>query len=283
MAAPSFKQLRVSGAIKAGILFQSPFEDIRIRENFNRRIKDDRYEADMVAKTNFVMEGGVFPPIECVVCEDDASPNYGLLEVIDGHGRYEAYSRARKLGKAIDFISVLPFKGNNVKQKARVTTSQGQLQQTPYEFALVCGDLRDMGLTPADTAKELHKSVPAVVGALKLVDADKAVHDLVLTGKVSATHAIKVIKQASGNSAATKAIQATVAMATAAGKSKAMPKFAPVAPVKPPPHNNLVTAIGQEMASGGKLRAEELAPDYAKLIAYLRSTGAPVAKAKGKA
>lgn len=68
--------------------------------------------------------------------------------------------------------------------------------QTPYEVAQTCKQLEEgLGLSPAEIANQLGITEQHVRNLLFLMSAPSAVRELVATGKLSATLAIKVLRE----------------------------------------------------------------------------------------
>ena len=126
--ANSFKQMTKSGLIKrtdTGMFIS--LEDIHVREGFNIREDDERTRLANDDLFDYLMNGGVVPPIE-VVPRDE-----GGVYIVEGHRRHLAYQRCRDAGKPVNRIHIMPFYGNDLKQKARIFTSASQLSLSPID------------------------------------------------------------------------------------------------------------------------------------------------------
>lgn len=209
----SFKNMKAQGRAKMRDLPGVKLEDLYVKPGFNVRDHDEEYEAWLDAGVEFLRNKGRFPPLETWFNDD------GKLEVIDGHGRVEIFKRAAAQGIKVEWIDVRPFEGNDVKRMARVATSNSSKPLKPMEYAKVCAGLRALGLDNTEIAKELNTSRTTVDKALTLADANRDVQTLVAAGKVSATQAVKTVKQHKGKAGA--ALKEAIQKAETQGKGKA--------------------------------------------------------------
>lgn len=213
MAANSFKQMSRDGTIKrtdTGMFIS--LEHIHVREGFNIREDDERTRLANDDLFDYLMNGGVVPPLE-VVARDE-----GGVYIVEGHRRHKAYQRCREAGKPVDRIHIMPFVGNDVKQKARIFTSASQLSLSPLDQINGIRDLAAFNLTPAEIAKEIHKSVTWVEKLLALSIANHDVQMAVKSGNVSVDVAVDRVKEYGEQ--AGKVLQHDKAVAAAQGKTK---------------------------------------------------------------
>lgn len=211
--ANSFKQMTKSGLIKrtdTGMFIS--LDDIHVREGFNIREDDERTRLANDDLFDYLMNGGVVPPIE-VVPRDE-----GGVYIVEGHRRHLAYQRCRDAGKPVNRIHIMPFYGNNLKQKARIFTSASQLSLSPIDQINGIRDFAPFNLTPAEIAKEIHKSVAWVEKLIALSNANHDVQKAVKAGEVSVDVAIDRVKEFGEK--AGEVLQKDKASAAAKGKKK---------------------------------------------------------------
>lgn len=211
--ANSFKQMTKSGLIKrtdTGMFIS--LDDIHVREGFNIREDDERTRLANDDLFDYLMNGGVVPPIE-VVPRDE-----GGVYIVEGHRRHLAYKRCRDAGKPVNRIHIMPFYGNDLKQKARIFTSASQLSLSPIDQINGIRDFAPFNLTPAEIAKEIHKSVAWVEKLIALSNANHDVQKAVKAGEVSVDVAIDRVKEFGEK--AGEVLQKDKASAAAKGKKK---------------------------------------------------------------
>lgn len=205
--------MRLAGVIKrtdTGMFIS--LDDIHVREGFNIREDDERTRQANDDLFDYLMNGGVVPPLE-VVARDE-----GGVHIVEGHRRYSAYQRCRDAGKPVNRIHIMPFVGNDLEQKARIFTSASQLALSPLEQINGIRDLAAFNLTPAEIAKEIHKSVTWVEKLMALSVANHDVQMAVKSGAVSVDVAIERVKEHGEN--AGKVLKQDQVKAVAAGKKK---------------------------------------------------------------
>ncbi|HFZ0820089.1 TPA: ParB N-terminal domain-containing protein [Enterobacter cloacae] len=211
--ANSFKQMTRDGTIKrtdTGMFIS--LDDIHVREGFNIREDDERTRLANDDLFDYLMNGGVVPPIE-VVPRDE-----GGVYIVEGHRRHLAYQRCRDAGKPVNRIHIMPFYGNDLKQKARIFTSASQLSLSPIDQINGIRDFAPFNLTPAEIAKEIHKSVAWVEKLIALSNANHDVQKAVKAGEVSVDVAIDRVKEFGEK--AGEVLQKDKASAAAKGKKK---------------------------------------------------------------
>lgn len=211
--ANSFKQMTRDGTIKrtdTGMFIS--LDDIHVREGFNIREDDERTRLANDDLFDYLMNGGVVPPIE-VVPRDE-----GGVYIVEGHRRHLAYQRCRDAGKPVNRIHIMPFYGNDLKQKARIFTSASQLSLSPIDQINGIRDFAPFNLTPAEIAKEIHKSVAWVEKLIALSNANHDVQKAVKAGEVSVDVAMDRVKEFGEK--AGEVLQKDKASAAAKGKKK---------------------------------------------------------------
>lgn len=212
-AAPaSFKTLIKDGTLKRGDLIRAKLDDINVERGFNLRLAGAELEEHITGIFNFIMDGGTLPPLEVRVADD------GRVLVVDGHCRLAAYKRAKAAGAELDYIDVLPFRGNDADRVARILHSASGRPLSVLETALGYKRLAGFKLTPEDIGKKFSKTRQHVDQLLILANANTDVHQLVADGKVSAATAINLVRK--NGEAAGKLLLQQLGKAEGAGKRK---------------------------------------------------------------
>jgi hypothetical protein len=200
MAGVSFKSLRTDGVISRSDLLSADWSDIHIDPGFNRRIPTPELQQSIQELAEYILAGGQVPPLELRVNEA------GLLEVVDGHRRHAALGIAirkkkdegdEKEAKRLSKVYFLPFSGDKIQRISRIITSQDGRKLHALEIALVYLDLVKEGMSAEEIAHAQHppKTRPHVEQHLLLATATPDVHSLVMSGAVTPTTAIDVIRK----------------------------------------------------------------------------------------
>ena len=243
--ANSFKQMIKAGVIKrsdSGMFIS--LDDIHVKPGFNKREDDERTRQADDALVEFLMGGGIVPPLEVIAKED------GGVWVVEGHRRRRCYERCRAAGKPVNRIHIVPFTGNDVERLARIMTSNNQLPLSPLEQSAVIKELAGFNLTTAEIAKLVNKSIPTVEKLLTLSTANHDVQQSVKAGEVSVDVAVDRVKQHGEN--AGKVLEKDKAAATAAGKKKVTRSvIAPEISIKKA--RRVVSIVSDSMESSGRL------------------------------
>lgn len=264
----SFKQMRLDGEIKRADGEQIELKNIHVEPGFNppdRTAADDESDEQLY---QFIMAGGFkkLPEIEVRPRPD------GGVWIVDGHRRIKQIGRAIEAGAPIKnpkdgkfWIPVRQFEGSDIERTARILTSNANKTASAATFIHVYKRLAGFNLTPEQIATECNTKVAHVIAHLALGNANHDVQQMVAAGEVSTTLAVKVVKKE--GEAAGAVLGGALQKARLNGKGKVTDKTLTGSTPK-----NLPQAIQAEIDSGGKFRAETLAPKYAELIAYLRRT-----------
>lgn len=213
----SIKSMIKAGVIKRpdGRMEISP-SDVHAEPGFNERIEGPELEASITELADYIIAGGMVPALE-VRARDG-----GGVWIVDGHRRHRAYLQAIERGAPIQLIQIRPFVGNDVDRVARIVSSNTNRPLSPLEVSRVYARLRAYGLTTTEIAIRVGRSRASVDGALALADSDHSVQAMVAGGTVSATTAIKVVRE-HGEKAAT-VLEGAAKDAANAGKTKIRPK-----------------------------------------------------------
>lgn len=201
--------------------YMIPLGIVRIRPGFNdARKADPDYPAHIRELADSLKANGWMrhkPLVGVIGADGHAYPS-------DGHSRYEAAILANSEGAAIENIPFMPEqKGTNEEDRiyGLILNNNGK-RLTPLGEALVIKQLVGRGIDEKEIARRLGFAPQKVAARLTLIAAPSAIRDMVSTGELSATTAVKTIKQQGAKAVET--LEAGKAAAKAAGKAKVMPK-----------------------------------------------------------
>ena len=242
-AADHIEQGSVASGTKGltkGILWKASRDRIKVLPGLNVRGDTADYRAHVSSIARSMHAEGWFDdkPLACFV---DAE---GLLVVKDGHTRLQAYDEAVALGAEIAYIPVVASSDYNMADitVGLVKSNTGRALR-PVEVAVVCKRLQGWGWEASKIAERLDMSAAYVGELLALLAAPPALVALVQDGTVSASTAVKAIKQR-GAKAASEAIVAAVEV-----KKEEAAAAAPTKPGKAPKALKVVDSdLGQSKA-----------------------------------
>lgn len=200
---------------------------LRRIEGFNGRIRTPAYLEHLASIKNSIRENGYYPdkPLAGFVAKDPDSGEE-VIYVTEGHTRFDAVDELIAEGEEFASVPVvIKPKGTTMEDLtvALVTSNDGR-PFTTYEKALMVKRLHGMGMDEAIIAKRLgFKTGKAYVDdLLMLAGAPKAIRELLIADKITATMAIDELKK--DGSRATARLKAAVTTAEAKGKTRASPK-----------------------------------------------------------
>ncbi|WP_175994515.1 ParB/RepB/Spo0J family partition protein [Burkholderia vietnamiensis] len=197
--------------------YMIPLGIVRIREGFNdARKADPDYPAHVREIADSMKANGWLrhKPLVGVITPE------GLAVPSDGHSRYEAALLANSEGAGIEQIPFMPeHKGTNEDDRifGLILNNNGK-RLTPMGEAIVIKQLIGRGIAEKEIARRLGYSITTVQKALTLIAAPTPIRDMVLAGEVSATTAIKAIKEHGAQ--AVGQLQEAKETAAAAGKTR---------------------------------------------------------------
>lgn len=264
----SFKQMRLDGELARADAEKIDYKNIHVEPGFNPVGRNEEDEADDEELYQFIVKHGVLalPQLEVRPREG------GGVWIVDGHRRHKQIGRAIQEGhfapdkKGLHLVAVRQFSGNDLQRLYRVGTSNKHKKMKALQFAELCQRAYSgFGQTVQQIAEGMLCSESAVQQALILAGANHDVQQMVKNGEVSKTIAVKVVR-AKGEAAGVVLKNAQLA-ARLQGKARVTAKQ-----VEGNTPADLVRAIQRDMESGGTFKAEELAPKFAPLIAYLRAS-----------
>lgn len=202
---------------------------IKFMEGFNPRTERPEYEAHVEHLTQSIMANGFYAdkPIGVFIAMENGEE---VVYATDGHTRTKAAIRAIERGWAGETVPVVAKpRGTTMEDLhfATITSADG-LALTPYEIGVKCKHLVDCGVDIKTIAKRINRTAPYVEDLLDLVGAPKAIRDMVASGQVAATLAIKELKE-HGPKAVLR-LKEGLETAKAAGKTKVTNKHVAKAP-----------------------------------------------------
>ncbi|MBD1412897.1 ParB/RepB/Spo0J family partition protein [Burkholderia contaminans] len=209
--------------------YMIPLSIVRIREGFNdARKADPDYPAHVRELADSMKANGWMrhKPLVGVITPD------GFAYPSDGHTRYEAALLANSEGAGIESIPFMPEqKGTNEEDRifGLILNNNGK-RLTPMGEALVIKQLVGRGIEEKEIARRLGFSTTKVANALALVAAPAPIRAMVAAGEVSATTAVKTIREKGAAAIAT--LEEGKAVAKAAGKTKVTEKHLKPTPPK---------------------------------------------------
>lgn len=222
----TFRKMTDEKVIKRSDAEKINYFDIHIEPGFNPEGRTEDCDEDDEDLFNFIKSHGVLalPQWEVRPRQD------GGVFIVDGHRRFAQTGRAIKEGHfkadaktGLYLIPIKQFGGNDLDRLYRIGTSNKKKDLTPLQFAELCKRaFHGFGQKPAQIAEGFGCSVTAVTNALILASANNDVQQMVKSGQVSATTAIK-IQHNSGEDAGP-ILQKKLEKAKEKGQKKLMPK-----------------------------------------------------------
>jgi ParB family chromosome partitioning protein len=218
---------KTTGASKQGSSLMVPIDQIKVLPDFNVRVRDtDDYKAGIAELVGLIKANGYYqhkPLAGYAAKEGDTEVIY--LE--DGHRRLEAVQALNFELPADQQIKQLP-----VVVAPQATTMEDMLVNLvvsntgkdliPYEKGIVVKRLLNVGMSKADIAARLQYTPRYIDDLLVLVGASAAVRNLMLSGRVSSTQALRELRKDAGKAA--DVLTAAVKSAEAKGKTRATAK-----------------------------------------------------------
>lgn len=220
--------------LKSADTWNVPIGQIVVIDGFNVRPKDDEYYAarreyaDSMKLTGFMRS----KPLTVFIRRVDGVDQ---VVVVDGHTRLDSAHLAVSEGAAIVTIPCITTAAGTSMEDltvALINTNNGR-PLSPYAKAQVCKRLINFGMDEAEIANRLSFTPTYVSSLLALMAAPRAVHDMVVAGKVSATLAIETLKT-HGKEASAVLKAATDKAETAGKQGRITKKDVTEKPVKAP-------------------------------------------------
>lgn len=227
--AHTLRSLSTDKVVKKVDGFKAKLADILIVDGFNIRNDDDELREHIAGIAGAIAAGLPIPPVEVWV-----NPESGDMELVDGHCRVAAYRLYAETATDFDgWISVTKFEGTPAQRKARTVNSNSQLKLKPIELARAYASLRDEhGMSRLEIAHEVGRSPAHVDQLLLLASATPEVTAAVEAGQISATEAVKLVRDHGQDAPAE--LERRKEVAKESGKDKVTAKVAPKkAPSRP--------------------------------------------------
>ena len=229
---PEFLPGFVRGSVKAAMrnveaksadLWLVPRELIRVKAGLNGRIRTPDYELHVRNIADSIKANGYYPdkPLAGYVAAEDGE---NVIYVTDGHTRLEAANLAATEGVETERIPVVIKAAGTSEEDiivSMVTSNEGRAF-TPMEKAIFVKRLMAAGVTEAEIAQRLVITRKYLNDLLLLVEAPKAVRDMIVAGSIAPTLAIEEL--AKNPKKAPERLAKAVETATAGGKTKATKK-----------------------------------------------------------
>lgn len=217
----------MSNATK-GIQWKVPVSDLVVLPGLNVRADSESYRAHVSRIARSILAEGFYPDKPLAVFTSDD----GRIIVRDGHTRLRAVHEAITLGAQIETIpcvTALPGATMEDFTIGLVKSNEGR-PLLPIEIAVVCKRLAGWGWSPEKIGERLDYTGRYVEELLGLIAAPSALVDLVTAGTVSASTAMKAIKQKGSKKAAEVIVEAV--KAAKPGKKVTDKTLAPAKPPK---------------------------------------------------
>ena len=178
-------------AAKRGDAIRVNLNAIQVVDGFNVRINDDELREHVAGIAGALAANLPVPPIEVWT-----NPETGVIELVDGHCRYNAYLQYAEFTPKFDgYIDAVKFDGTPFQRKMRIASSNKQLKLKPVELGRLYIDARDnLGATRQEIAAEAGMSLAHVDQMIKLAGGSEEIHQAVGDGVISATDAVKLIR-----------------------------------------------------------------------------------------
>lgn len=179
-------------------------EHLHFDEGFNKRREGERLESSIRELADFLIDrtaqaqgkkqlkdlSEYMPQIEAY-----PHPVQGLV-VVEGHRRTRALLLLQSEGYPIPMVPFKPFSGDALARKARIATSNSQLDLEPMELADLYLDLQETdGLTPDEIAELVCKTRQHVEQTLLLGRASPEVKQQIEAGIIAPGTAVGFIRQ----------------------------------------------------------------------------------------
>ena len=204
---------------KSGDLWQVALDDLRVLENFNPRIRNESYHADVRAFADSMKEEGFYrhkPLAGYVAMENGQS----VIYITDGHTRREAALLARSEGAELGLIPVVVNAKGTAMEDLNVALVRSNTGRplTPYEIGIVCKRLMKFNMDEETIGRRIGVSPRYVSSLLTLMAAPHGIRKMVEDELVSASTAMDAIRDF-GNRALEQ-LQAGLEKAKDAGRTR---------------------------------------------------------------
>ena len=218
---------------KSADLWKCPVREIVLIPDFNARVKNDNYRAEVRVIADSIIQNGYYNSRPLSIFVGLNSEGVSVNYLYDGHRRFEAIQLAISEGHSIETVPcVTAPQGTSMEDLtvALVTMNNGAALK-PYEVASVCKRLVNFGMGIEEIALKISVTPTYVRGLLDLMASPRSIQAMVSNGTVSATLAIDTIKKHGVN--APKVLADGKEKANAQGKTRVTGKTLAIAKEKP--------------------------------------------------
>lgn len=209
-------------AAKRGDSIRVKLSALKIVDGFNIREDDDELREHVAGIAASLAAGLPVPAIEVWV-----NPETGDIEVVDGHCRYFGYQQYAETSTDFDgYVSAVKFDGTPFQRKMRIASSNKQLKLKPVELGRLYLHARDvLGANRKEIAAEVGMSVAHVDQMILLAGGSPEIQQAIDDGKISATEAVKLVREHGDDAPAE--LERRQEVAKEQGKDKVTAKVAP--------------------------------------------------------
>lgn len=221
----ALEALKAAGATR-GELHHVPIENIRVMDGFNARVREtDDYQAHKAHLGAMILANGYdnSKPLSGFAVEQDGDK---IIYLKDGHTRLEAVNDIVNPALGDEPMKTLPVvvsgQPDLVELNVNLIQSNSGRELTPFEKGLVVKRLMGLNLDKKQIAEKLGYTTRYIDDLLVIVGAPAKVRDLILTGQITSTNALKTLRKDPAKAA--EVLTAAVERAKARGKTVAAPK-----------------------------------------------------------
>ncbi|WP_298151121.1 ParB/RepB/Spo0J family partition protein [Flavobacterium sp.] len=180
----------------SGENWQLPIDKIVVIPNFNPRVQNERYHARIKVLAQSILNEGFYAhkPISVALMKLNGAD---CFVVKDGHRRLEAAKLAVTLGAKIEKLPVVASKDGTSFDELNwevLQTAEAE-RLTTYEKAIQVRRFLTAGYSQSEIAERSGYSITAIGNMVKLIEAPKAIQNLISEGKLSSTLAVETLTQ----------------------------------------------------------------------------------------
>lgn len=213
--------LKEGGAEKGGPFYMMDPNALDELGDFNVRIRrTEEWEEQVLSLMDSIRENGFMADKPISVVADTGEDGKPKLWVVDGHTRLEAVARLTVEGVEIEKIPVVvkPKSTTFEDMLVHMVASNTGKPFTPYEMSIVVKRLQNYGWDDERIGKRLGISKQTVSNYTVLAGAPAKIRNKVVAGSLSASEAIKIIREHGAQAPAV--VAAAAEQAAADGKKR---------------------------------------------------------------
>lgn len=228
---------------KTDILSIDP-RNIYEQEGFN--VRQDMGDLEALALS--IAKVGQQVPLKVV--KDRGTERY---RVIDGHRRMRAIRLAIEKGFNIPYVKSELFNGNGEDELfTMIVTGTGQKALNAVEQGEGLKRLVDLGYKPEELSDKIAKSIPHVYALLKIANMSKRVKDCIVSGEISASTVLTIVKHVDNEAEVFTLVKRAVAKATNDGEKNKKATAKHVEGLKPLSDKDKLSRVYQHFLDGGE-------------------------------